>query len=112
MRSENRNRLVPRALFCLAVLILPALLLTAQERDSRPATVENQTSDVIILTYQESDGAYSSKNQVQLYPGERKRLNVSRIQGEVCAWGAKEYRPAEKIGCRTLRPGEYWVIHS
>lgn len=112
MRPDTRNRLIAATLVGLAILLLPGLLLHGQGRDSRPATVENQTSDTIILTYQESDGAYSSKNQVQLYPGERKRLNVSRIQGEVCAWGAKEYEPAEKIGCRTLRPGEYWVIHS
>ncbi len=111
MKPTNRKWLVATILLCMAVLALPALVAYAQDGNSRPATVENQTSDVIMLTYQESDGAYTSKNQVPLYPGERKNLNANRIQGEVCAWSAKEYQPTEKVGCRTLRPGDFWVIH-
>lgn len=101
---------------CVLLGLLLALgassLLGAADRETRWAYVENQTNSTIALRFDEVvAGGHRATTGVRVYAGENKKLDATTIQGEVCAWGAQEYKPAEQIGCRTLRPGDHWVIH-
>ncbi len=112
MRPERRWGLWAGAALGMVLAVHVALSLRAQGKEDRWAYVENQTNGSIALRYDEVvAGGFKASTGVHVYPGETKRLDTTVIQGEVCAWGAEEYKPAEKIGCRTLRPGDRWVIH-
>jgi len=104
-----------RAGMALPVLLLVALMLgiaiQPAAKETRYARVENQTNDVIFVTYKEVVAGNPAKVQIQLYPGESRRLDLTRVEGEVCAWGGKEYEPTKKIDCRSLTPGDTWTIH-
>ena len=109
MNTDKRFKMAVPVLFLFALVLTMALRPKAAE--TRYAKVENQTNDVVFVTYKEVVAGNPAKVQIQLYPGEWRRLDLSRVEGEVCAWGGKEYEPTEKIGCRNLTPGDTWTIH-
>jgi hypothetical protein len=80
-------------------------------KETRWAYVENQTNDTLTLAYESTVNGQKAKTQDPLYPGQVKRFDATIINGEVCVWRADELRPAEKLACRTLSPGDRWVIH-
>jgi len=100
----------------LAVVLLLAIGLaavsglSAQQGAARLAIVENQTGDGITLSYAETVGGSASKSQVPLRQGQTIQLDPAKLQGEVCAWKMPPLKVAEKIGCRTLKAGDHWVI--
>ncbi len=115
MAKRRINASAGPARLALPILLLVALLLgtliQAAAKETRYAKVENQTNDVIFVTYKEVVAGNPAKVQIQLYPGELRRLDLTRVEGEVCAWGGKEYEPTKKIDCRSLTPGDTWTIH-
>lgn len=97
-----------------AAIALVAALVSGpcvQAKDSRWAYVENQTSDTVTLAYEETREGYRAKSRTPVYPGQVIRLDAATIEGEICAWRAYLAKPAEKVACRTLNPGDRWVIY-
>jgi hypothetical protein len=105
-------RAIP-ALFALALLMGLAISPAASDRETRYAFVVNQTNETIVLAYDEMISGNKARSQEQVYPGQTKRLDTTKVQGDVCAWDAREgsLEPAKKLDCRTLSPGDHWVIH-
>ncbi len=101
------------ALLMLALALGVTSGLAAGDRETRYAFVTNQTSDIVVLRYDEIISGNKAKSAVQVYVGETKRLDTTKIEGEVCAWDAREgsLQPAQKIDCKRLQPGDRWVIH-
>lgn len=95
----------------LMATLLAGWSLLAKDRETRWAYVENQTEEEFRLTYEETASGMKVKRQVPLWPGYTRRVDATLLQGEVCAWRLPEMKPAEKVACRTLRPGDHWVIH-
>lgn len=87
--------------------------LAAGEKETRYAFITNQTADIVVLRYDEIVSGNKAKSAVQIYVGETKRLDTTKLDGEVCAWDAREgsLQPAQKIDCKRLQPGDRWVIH-
>ncbi len=115
MAKRRINVSASPARLALPILLLVALMLgmaiQPAAKETRYAKVENQTNDVIFVTYKEVVAGNPAKVQIQLYPGEWRRLDMNMVEGEVCVWGGKEYEPTKKIGCRSLTPGDTWTIH-
>jgi hypothetical protein len=105
------RRIVVASVFALMLASAGAWRLPAKESETRWAFVENQTSDEFRLTYEETADGQKAKRQVPLYPGYMRRVDATALLGEVCAWRVPEMKPAEKVGCRILKPGDRWVIH-
>jgi hypothetical protein len=96
---------------CLALAAGLFVGLSPAAKETRWAFVENQTNDTLTLAYEETINGQKAKSQVPLYSGQVRRLDTTSVKGEVCVWRADEYKPAEKLGCKTLSPGDHWVIH-
>jgi len=101
------------ALLVLAFLMGLAVAPAAADQETRYAFVINQTNDIVVLRYDEIISGNKAMSAVQLYVGETKRLDAAKIEGDVCAWDAREgsMEPAKKLECRRLSPGDRWVIH-
>jgi hypothetical protein len=111
MRSARGKACWGTAVLSLLLLLGVAMAAGSAAKETRWAYVENQTGDYIALRFTEVvPGGNKATTGIQVHPGETKRLDATAIDGEVCAWRAKELQPAEKIGCRTLRPGDRWVV--
>lgn len=100
------------------VVLLTAALLsgaatTVAADDDGPAWayVENQKSDIVILTYSVVTDTASSTSVQELYPGRVLRLDTNTLDGEVCASMEDDPNPAKELGCRALSPGQRWVIY-
>jgi len=102
--------IVVTAVLLLAIGLSAVSGLSAQQGNARLAIVENQTGDGITLNYAETVSGTTSKSQVPLRQGQTIQLDPAKIQGEVCAWKMPALKVAEKIGCRTLKAGDHWVI--
>ena len=101
------------ALLVLAFLLGLAVSPAAADQETRYAFVINQTNDILVLRYDEIISGNKAMSAVQIYAGETKRLDATKIDGDVCAWDAREgsMEPAKKLECRRLSPGDRWVIH-
>ena len=106
-----KRRIAVAVGLALMVALAVAWHLPAKAKETHWAYVENQTSDEFRLTYEETVSGQKVKRQVPLWPGYTRNVDASALQGEVCVWRLPEMKPAEKMGCRTLRPGDHWVIH-
>jgi hypothetical protein len=103
----------------ISMLLVLALLLgftsgfAAGDKETKYAFITNQTNDIVVLRYDEIISGNKAKSAVQIYVGETKRLDTTKVEGEVCAWDAREgsLQPAQKIDCKRLQPGDRWVIH-
>jgi hypothetical protein len=106
------SRWIP-ALLILAFLLGLAVAPAAADQETRYAFVINQTSDILVLRYDETVSGNKAMSAVQIYAGETKRLDTTKIVSDVCAWDAREgsLEPAKKMECRRLSPGDRWVIH-
>jgi hypothetical protein len=100
-------------LLVLALVLGFASGLAAGEKETRYAFITNQTNDIVVLRYDEIISGNKAKSAVQVYVGETKRLDTTKLDGEVCAWDAREgsLKPAQQIGCKRLQPGDHWVLH-
>ena len=106
-----RKRIAVAVGLALMVALAVAWNLPAKDKETHWAYVENQTNDEFRLIYEETASGQKVKRQVPLYAGSTRRVDATALQGELCAWRLPEMKPAEKVGCRTLRPGDHWVIH-
>jgi len=112
MRASRKWTPWVSVILAAAFVLGAAVLVSAAGKETRWAYVENQTNSDIVVAYEEvTTNGNRAKTQIRVSPGETARFDTTVIQGEACAWGGKEYSPSEKIGCRTLRPGDHWVIH-
>ncbi len=100
-------------LLVLAMVLGFASGLAAGDKETRYAFITNQTADIVVLRYDEMISGNKAKSAVQVYVGETKRIDTTKIDGDVCAWDAREgsLQPAKQIGCKRLQPGDRWVIH-
>lgn len=98
---------------CLALfaLLLAGLQIGAANKQTRWAYVDNQTNDSLALAYDENIDGQTAKSRSVVYAGQMIRLDTTKLTGEVCAWRTPDLKPAEKIACRTLRPGDHWVVY-
>lgn len=106
-----RMRIAVAVGLALMVALAVAWNLPASNKETRWAYVENQTDDEFRLTYEVTVSGQKMKRQEPLWPGFTSKVDAAALQGEVCAWRLPELKPAEKVECRTLRPGDHWVIH-
>ncbi len=111
MRKNVARCIWLAALLVLAASLGSAIAPAASGAETRWALIVNQTNDTVIITYTEVVNGMVAKSQGPVYAGGSKRLDTSSLQGEVCAWAGKEFEPSKKIGCRTLNPGDTWIIH-
>jgi hypothetical protein len=103
----------------ISMLLVMALMLgftsglAAGTKETRYAFITNQTADIVVLRYDETVSGNKAKSAIQIYVGETKRVDTTKIDGEVCAWDAREgsLQPAQQIGCKRLQPGDHWVLH-
>lgn len=106
-----RRRIAVAVGLALMVALAVAWNLPAKDKETRWAYVENQTDNEFRLNYEEMVSGQKYKRQTPLWPGWERRVDATALQSEVCAWRLPDNKPAEKVGCRTLRPGDHWVIH-
>ena len=111
-KAKQWTRWIP-VFLVLAMALGLAPGLSAGEKETRYAFITNQTDNIIVLAYDETISGNKARSAVQVYVGETKRLDATKIDGEVCAWDSREgsLQPAQKIECRRLAPGDNWVIH-
>jgi hypothetical protein len=105
-----RKFVVSAAVLLLVTGLFAAWGVSAQDKDSRWAYVENQTGDGITLSYAEKVDGDAAKSQLPVLSGATVKLDTTVVKGEVCAWRMPPLKPAEKIGCRALSAGDHWVI--
>jgi hypothetical protein len=111
MRTKATGILLAGLVLALAAAAGAVLRPAPLASETRWALVVNETSDTVFLTYTEIIDGMTVKSQGPVYAGRSKRLDAAAIQGEVCAWTQKEFKPTQKLACRELKPGETWIIH-
>jgi len=78
--------------------------------DGNEATIENRRDEIIVIKMTETLGEMPAETIMEVQPGQTISYETSDVDGEVCAYRGDELEQPEKLGCRTLEPGETWVI--
>jgi hypothetical protein len=110
----ERVRRARSAMLALAAVVLfvgVATSVAADDDGPAWAYVENQRNEIVILQYSQVTSTASSTSILEVYPGRTQRFDVNKLDGDVCAAVEDDPNPAKSLGCRTLTPGQRWVIY-